>query len=162
MKKIILLAITLGGLFLHACGGEKTSMVPTNLPEDTTAIAVQITTNRHEYKRGETIELTMKVSNYSTEQFMFLPWGTPMEKELTNDCLTIVINGDTLPYLGIIAKRSPATKSDYVTLQPNEFSEGKVEIQNNYPMQQSGVYTLQFLGTYSDLPASNSVQLSVR
>lgn len=173
MKKAIILSVV-AICIMSACASETkstsktgTESKPQQQARTTKAVSnslpvkVEMATDQREYKLNDSIQLSMSVSNFSNETVTFLPWGSPLENGFTNDCLVIVYEKDTLPYHGIMVKRMAPTEKDYISLQPNQSFTGSVVVQNGYPIKSSGVYTLQFVGSFSNLPASNQVQFEV-
>jgi len=98
-------------------------------------IETEISTN-DTYQAGESIELSMKVTNIGKTKYTFLPWGTPIENRLTGDCLLVKYNNQILDYNGIMVKRIPPTKKDYITLKHNETVLGKINILEGYSLSE--------------------------
>ncbi len=124
-------------------------------------IKTEVSTNKNTYSAGELIELSMKVTNTGDRKYTFLPWGTPIENSLTSDCLTIKHNNQTLDYIGIMVKRVPPTKKDYLTLKHNESVLGKTNILDGYSLNEKGVYTIQYKKG-KGLPESNIIKIEIR
>lgn len=122
---------------------------------------VKISTNKNIYSLGEPIILSMTVQNTSQAPYTFLPWGTPLENDFTNDCMEVKFNGAPIPYIGIMVSRIPPTEKDYVTLQFNETSTGKVKLIDGYQLSKKGLYTIQFKEAYQGLPASNILEIKI-
>jgi hypothetical protein len=121
-----------------------------------------ITTNKEVYSIDEPIILSLEVKNTDKKPYTFLPWGTPLEKRLTKNCIQITHNGTPIPYIGILVKRIPPTEKDYVTLTINESLTGEINLQNDYKLTEKGTYKIQFKETYKGLPASNTVTINVK
>ena len=96
-------------------------------------IETEITTDKNAYNTGEPIVLSMKATNTGRKKYTFLPWGTPIENTLTGDCLMVKQNHQLIEYIGIMVKRVPSTKKDYVTLKHHEFISGEINILEGYP-----------------------------
>lgn len=124
-------------------------------------IETQISTNKNVYKTNEPIELTMKIKNIGKEKFTFLPWKTPIENRFTGECLNITHSNKIIEYSGILVKRLPPTKKDYITLKTGETTTGKINILEGYQLTEKGIYTIEFKEDHKGLPKSNSIQISI-
>lgn len=125
-------------------------------------VKTKITTNKSVYELGETINLSMTIQNTGEKPYTFLPWGTPLEKRFTRDCMEVKHSGVTIPYSGIMVKRVEPTEKDYATLQSDETLSGEVNIFAGYKLDKKGTYTIQFKETYQGLPASNVIELEIK
>lgn len=144
---------------IFSCNTTKNAIVEEN-KELMRFIETKISTN-DTFKAGESIELSMKVTNIGKSKYTFLPWGTPIENSLTGDCLLVKHNNKILDYNGIMVKRVPPTKKDYVTLKHNETVAGKINILDGYNLNKNGVYTIQYKEG-KGLPESNIIEIEIR
>ena len=125
-------------------------------------ITTKITIDKNTYTLGETINLNMTIRNTGQKPYTFLPWGTPLEKRFTRDCMDVKQNGVSIPYDGIMVKRVEPTEKDYVTLQTNETLSGEVNLLDGYKLEKKGMYTIQLKETYQGLPDSNLIELEIK
>ncbi len=126
------------------------------------SINAKISVEKRSYNSGEDISLTLEIKNIGQESFTYLPWGTPIENGFTNDCLDVKHDGVPVDYIGIMVKRRPPEKEDYITLHPLEISTGVVNILDGYPLTDPGTYTVQFKERYGGIPASNTIEFSLQ
>lgn len=145
-------------LTIFSCNTTKNEVVEEN-KELMRFIETEISANDN-YRAGESIELSMTVTNTGKKKYTFLPWGTPIENRLTGDCLLIKHNNQILDYIGIMVKRIPPTKNDYVTLKNNETVSGKINILDGYNLNKVGVYTIQYKEG-KGLPDSNIIEIEI-
>lgn len=146
-------------LVIFSCNTTKNEMVEEN-KELMRFIETEISAN-DTYKVGEPLELSMKVTNRGESNYTFLPWGTPIENRLTGDCLLVKYKNQILDYKGIMVKRVPPTKKDYVTLENNESVAGKINILDGYSLDKKGDYTIHYKEG-KGLPESNIIKISIK
>lgn len=126
------------------------------------AVINSISTPKTIYNIGESIELDMKVENLGKEKFTFLPWKTPIENRFTGEFMEIFFNKEKIEYSGIMVKRMPPTKEDYITLKPNKSVTGKINLLDGYKFTNKGVYSVQFNGNNDKLPSSNVILIEIK
>lgn len=120
-----------------------------------------ISTQKRKFKINEKILLNSKITNFSNSNYVFLPWGTPFEDRYTNDCLTIVHKGKTIPYSGMMVKRIPPKESDYVTVKPNTEFNKTTNILDGYQINQIGTYRVQIKRGGEKIPSSNIIEIEL-
>lgn len=120
-----------------------------------------ISTDKNKYKVGEPIFISLELKNTANKPYTFLPWGTPIEKSFTRDCLKITKDGKTISYTGIMVKRIPPTEKDYITIKAGESVSGKANLLKGYALK-NGNYKIQFKETYKGLPASNIIDITIK
>lgn len=125
-------------------------------------IVSSISMMKDSYNLGESMELEMKVENLGKEKFTFLPWKTPIENSFTGKFMEITFDNKKIEYSGIMVKRMPPTKEDYITLKPNESVTGKINLLDGYKFTKKGVYSIQFDGNNDKLPSSNVILIKIK
>tara|TARA_R110000751_G_scaffold280041_1_gene382500 strand:- start:2897 stop:3355 length:459 start_codon:yes stop_codon:yes gene_type:complete len=125
-------------------------------------ISSTITTTKSTYKLGEAIELLMKVKNNGNKRYSFLPWRTPIENSFTGEFIDVIYDDEKIEYSGVMVKRMPPTKDDYITLKPNKSVTGKVNLLDGYKFSKKGIYSIQFNGVNGKLPTSNVVLIEIK
>ncbi|SDR94300.1 hypothetical protein SAMN05216503_1465 [Polaribacter sp. KT25b] len=125
-------------------------------------IISSISTTKTSYNLGEVIELEMDTKNFGEEKFTFLPWKTPIENSFTGEFMDIIYDSKKIEYSGIMVKRMPPTKNDYITLKPNESISGKINLLDGYKFNKKGIYSIQFNGVNDKLPASNLILIEIK
>lgn len=126
------------------------------------SIKVNIATDKSVYNIGERIELAMEVKNTGGKPYTFLPWGTPIEEYFTSDCLEVIYNkNEKINYSGPLAKRTPPTEKDYITLNPGKTANGKLNLLKGYKLTKKGTYTIKFNKLFR-LPESNSITIELK
>jgi hypothetical protein len=91
---------------------------------------------------GEPVVLTLRLENPTEEDIQLLTWGTPLEDELTADCLTVERDGEVIPYDGKLVKRGEPTAENYVVLPAGGHLETTVDVSEAYPIESPGEYTV--------------------
>lgn len=125
-------------------------------------IETKIVTDKTTYKVGEPIILSMEVKNTGKKSYTFLPWKTPIENTFTGECLNITHNNKIIEYSGIMVKRMPPTKKDFITLKTGETATGKVNVLDGYQLTEKGIYTIEFKEEHKGLPKSNSIKIELK
>jgi len=93
---------------------------------------------------AEQVDVVFSLYNNSDKPLEYLPWGTPLEANLTRDVFAIELNGDVLPYVGPVVKRRPPVKEDHDILQPGENREVVVNVASYYDMTAAGSYIINW------------------
>jgi hypothetical protein len=125
-------------------------------------ISSTITTAKSTYKLGEAIELLMTVKNNGNKRYTFLPWRTPIENSFTGEFMDVIYDNEKIEYSGIMVKRMPPTKNDYITLKPNESISGKTNLLDGYKFNKKGIYSIQYNDINDKLPASNLTLIEIK
>lgn len=147
---------------IKVLSNDPSSAIESEKTEEEILIKTKITTDKSVYALGEAIKLSMTIQNIGKKAYTFLPWGTPLENELTGDCLEVKHNGEAVQYSGIMVKRMPPTEKDYITIKTNETSSGTVNLLDGYKLDAKGTYTIQFRETYKGMPSSNIVEVMIK
>lgn len=111
-----------------------------NLPS---GIEVSVRSIQPEFNVREEIILDVAYTNVSDRDIKLLTWGTALEGRINEDFLSIIFEGDELPYMGMHIKRAAATPSDYVTIAPNETLGRKVDLLLGYDIDLKGDYYVE-------------------
>lgn len=98
---------------------------------------------------GEAIEIEFSVENTAGPQVSLLPWGSPMESELTGPAFNIVRIGSDgqstdVPYGGLMIRRAPPTDSDYVVLPTGVRLVNTLSLDQSYSLSEPGTYQISF------------------
>lgn len=104
----------------------------------------------------------MKVENLGNKKFTFLPWKTPIENSFTGEFMEIFFDSEKIKYSGIMVKRTPPTKEDYITLKSNESVTGKIDLLDGYKFSKKGIYSIKFYGNNDRLPSSNVILIEIK
>ena len=90
--------------------------------------------------------LLATLKNRSAKEITFLPWGSPFEKSVTADFLTIIdLNiGVELQYQGLMVKRLPPEHSDYLIIAANRSIQNTIDISSSYTFCAQQRITLSF------------------
>ena len=147
---------------IKVMSNDSSSSIGSEKPEEEILIKTKITANKSVYALGEAIKLSMTIQNTGKKAYTFLPWGTPLENELTGDCLEVKHNGVAVQYSGIMVKRMPPTEKDYITIKANETSSGTVNLLDGYKLDKKGAYTIQFRESYEGMPSSNIIEVTIK
>jgi hypothetical protein len=104
------------------------------------------------YRLGDPILLTVEIENPDPggETYQLLTWGTPLEENLTVDCLTVRRDDEVIPYDGKLVKRGDPPPEAYVVIQPGERLKQSVDISEAYAIDQMGDYTVTLNASFFD------------
>jgi hypothetical protein len=104
--------------------------------------------------RGGKVLVRVTFDNQS-ERTIYLPRTLASDKELTGNWIEVrdSSNGDPLDYTGVMVKRSPLGKADFLALKPHSQHQNTIDITRSYAfMQGRHAYQLTVAGNYvSDL-----------
>lgn len=125
-------------------------------------VKINIDTDKQSYLVEEPILLSFTITNTGEYPFLFLPWQTPLEEQLTGDCIQILYKDTTIPYIGIMVKRMPPTDEDYVILKAGESQTGQINLLDGYKLTEPGTYKIQFKESFQGLPQSNEIELTIK
>jgi peptidyl-Lys metalloendopeptidase len=122
-------------------------------PPDT-GVAVSLTAEKTSLTTSEDVLVRFTATNTTGRARSLYLWSTPLV-EVEHDLFVVQRDGERVPYLGIEAKRGPATKDDFRVLRPGESASTMVELSALYDMGKPGVYTVQYLaGAKALVPAA--------
>ena len=102
------------------------------------------------YALGDPILVTFAIQNNSGETYQILKWGTPLERPLSGDCLTVKRDGEVVPYDGKLVKRGDPPSEAYLLIKPNERIESTIDISEAYAIDQVGDYTVTINAKFLD------------
>jgi hypothetical protein len=114
-------------------------------------------------KIGAPIELSFSVKNGATKSARFCRYMTPIEG-FYGDILEVKdIDGNKVPYQGILKKRAEPTADDYIDVTYGNSAKVTFDLQSVYPITTPGNYTIRFKGNKSlnRLADSNILLISV-
>ncbi len=125
------------------------------------AFQVIISLDKESYQKGEAIVLSMVVENISETKDSFCSYHTPFEG-IQNNIFSVLRENKEIIYQGMVKKRIPPGKNDFIYLSPGESSGCKVTL-DGYDIDRKGSYRIQFSGNMiSGLPASNTERFIVK
>lgn len=96
---------------------------------------------------GNDEDVTVKVSfkNRSNDNIDILRWYLPDgQGNLEEGIFKVSRDGVAVNYLGRHYKRQAATQSDYITLEPNQKLNFRVELSSDYDFSEAGAYQIEF------------------
>lgn len=113
-----------------------------------------------------TVRLTFK--NNTHEDLYFLAYETPL-RGIERDIFIVELDGERMPYTGIVAFRGAPTKEDWIQLAPGTEISEVIDISAAYDTRRSGTYTVRYNAVQqiqqgvapSALPASGTQNLEV-
>ena len=112
------------------------------------------------YKAGHEMMIEMTVSNPTSGQRTFCRYHTPFEG-MRNDIFSVSASIRDVEYRGIMAKRGPPGKGDFITLEPGASRSATVDLSKGYDIP-PGSYALSYRGTgISGLPMSGPLGITV-
>ena len=112
------------------------------------------------FKAGSSIMIMMTVSNPTTAQRTFCRYHTPFEG-IKNNIFLVHASMRDIKYGGMMAKRAPPGKYDFITLAPRESCTSTVDLSQGYDLP-PGEYAVSYRATdISGLPMSGPVSVSM-
>src|SRR5688572_6720590 len=88
-----------------------------------------------------TVRLTFK--NTSNEDVYLLAYETPL-RGIERDLFVVELDGERMPYTGIVAFRAAPTKEDWIQLAPGTEISEVIDISSAYDTRRSGTYTVRY------------------
>lgn len=88
-----------------------------------------------------TVRLTF--TNTTSEDLYFLAYETPL-RGIERDMFVVELDGERMPYTGIVAFRAGPTKEDWIQLAPGAEVSAVVDISGAYDTRRSGTYTVRY------------------
>ena len=88
-----------------------------------------------------TIRVTFK--NTSNEDVYFLAYETPL-RGIERDIFVVELDGERMPYTGIVAFRAAPTKEDWIQLAPGTEISEVIDISASYDTRRSGTYRVRY------------------
>lgn len=88
-----------------------------------------------------TVRLTFK--NNSHEDLYFLAYETPL-RGIERDIFVVELDGERMPYTGILAFRAAPTKEDWIQLAPGTEISEVIDISAAYDTRRSGTYEVRY------------------
>lgn len=111
-------------------------------PENVIATVQPVQQN---YKATDSILVQVTFTNSTEEEVTFLKWGTPFEGRINVDFFTIQLeNGEVLPYVGRMLKRTEPTPGDYQTIAAGASINAVVNLLDGYDVNQKGTYSISY------------------
>lgn len=95
------------------------------------------------YKASEKQELVFSLKNESEKTIRILKWHTPLEGFKSN-MFHVESAGKRAVYLGRVYKRGVPTQDDYITINPGEIVEHKVDFTEAYDIADAGHYSVRY------------------
>ena len=102
------------------------------------------------YALGDPILITFEIENKSGKAYQLLRWGTPLEGELTADCLRVERDGEVMSYDGKLVKRGDPPADAYVTIRAGQKLRETVDVSTAYPIDAPGDYKVTLDAAFSD------------
>ncbi|HEY0686544.1 MAG TPA: M35 family metallo-endopeptidase [Steroidobacter sp.] len=112
--------------------------------------------------RRVTVRLTF--TNNSSEDLYLLAYETPL-RGIERDIFVVELDGERMPYTGIVAFRAGPTKEDWIQLAPGAEISEVIDISGAYDTRRSGTYTIRYNAVQQihqgALPASGTQSLEL-
>lgn len=89
------------------------------------------------------LSVNVELLNKSSKVLWVLPWATPFEMPLLNDCFVInSMDGRKIDYIGIFARRSSPAMSDFIKIVPGDSLNASVDLARYYALSKGEFYTV--------------------
>jgi len=99
--------------------------------------------------RGQTAVLTLTLHNRGTRMLQLLKRNTPLEGWLA-DSMTVERDGQVVPYIGAMAKRTAPSASEYLRLKAGARHIYRARLQEAYDVAAPGNYRVVWRGEIMD------------
>jgi peptidyl-Lys metalloendopeptidase len=109
----------------------------------TDGIIVDISPARQSLTRSDDVVVTVTIRNTSNTTRYLLKWQTPFAG-VQAPLFDVTRDGLPVSYLGIQARRPPATAADFVALAPGAARRSRVELSALYRMDITGAYSVRY------------------
>lgn len=109
----------------------------------TKALRITLGFDKHEYKAKDKQHLVFTLTNESDTTLRILKWHTPFDGFRSN-MFHVECSGKKAVYLGRVYKRGMPVADDYLTLEPGQSVEQKVDFTEAYDMPDAGHYNVLF------------------
>ncbi len=114
------------------------------------------------FKMDSDINILFTVTNNSDEEYSFCYWQTPLEKEFTANFFEITLGDEIIEYSGMMVKRLPPQKKDYLLLKPKQSIYEEINLREGYNIDKKGKYKITFKGRrINGLQDSNQIEFIV-
>jgi len=107
-------------------------------------------------KRVNDGSITVSITNITNENLEVLKWNTPFETTLKANVFTILQDGNTIPYSGMLVKRNHPSDSDYLLLAPGETKIATISLPKYYSITQRGNYEISYHGNFTYKNVTNT------
>jgi hypothetical protein len=113
------------------------------------------------FAAGAPVSLSMTVDNPTEQPRTFCDYHTPFEA-IRNDIFDVRDSSDaSVPYAGVMAKRSPPRADNYLVVKPRDSREAEIDLLEGYKLA-AGMYTVRYKATdISGLGESNTISIEV-
>ena len=128
-----------------------------NAEKTPTGLVVSISADRESFGAAEPVSLQVTISNPGDGSVGVLSWFTPAEG-VTEPLFTVTRDGEAVPYLGMIVKRTAPTGQDYITLAAGESIVYTVNLADFYDLSVSGSYAVKYAITSEELYAGADIR----
>jgi peptidyl-Lys metalloendopeptidase len=113
------------------------------LAAPTGGIIVDMSPARQSLTRSDNVVVTVTIRNTSNTTRYLLKWQTPFAG-VQAPLFDVTRDGLPVSYLGIQARRPPATAADFVALAPGSARSSRVELSTLYRMDITGAYSVRY------------------
>jgi peptidyl-Lys metalloendopeptidase len=106
-------------------------------------VSVRLSSDKATLGAGETVAVTITLTNDSRHPVKLLKWNTPVDG-LEEALLEVTLNGEAVAFTGPHYKRPAATEKDFLTLAPGESLSRTVDLGEVYDLSRTGIYGVRF------------------
>jgi hypothetical protein len=121
-----------------------------------------------QYKSSDDKMMEFELTNRGDEDVHVLTWYTPLEG-LWSDCLTVMRDGERVPYDGPLAKRGQPTEKDYVLVPAGQSVSSSFALHRAYNVSVPGQYDVSldtevqdYVTAEADAPLNVMLEKSAR
>ena len=106
-------------------------------------IVVDVTPGRQNRTASDDVTVVVTIRNTGTATRYVPAWQTPFAG-VQAPLFDVTRDGLPAGYLGILAKRAPPTRADFIALPPGSTRSGRVELSALYRMDITGAYSVRY------------------
>lgn len=107
-------------------------------------LSVTLSLNQEEYRQADTVVLTYKLTNNSSQTVNVLTWNTPLEG-MIGDPFIVTLEGTTQEraYLGTLALRNPPVAQNWKAIPAGQSVSATVQLSQEYDLTAAGTYEIR-------------------
>jgi len=121
-------------------------------------LVVELNADKTALTTSEDVNVRFTLTNTGSQVHRVYAWQVPIG-EIEHDLFEVVHNGKPVAYLGIDAKRGPATSADLIRLGPGQSVSATVELTALYDMSKPGSYSVRYRSGLGALLRTTDVDL---
>lgn len=103
------------------------------------------------YYSSDELEVRVSYTNVGSQDIRFLKRGTALDSIIGDEFLSLSLDGQKIPYIGIFVKRLPPVDRDFVVIQPGQKVSAVIDLSLSYAINVEGHYQVLYKDRDIDL-----------